>query len=72
VGVAAVLEGVEIARGSAGTARAELGIAVGAAEGVTTHGPVGAAGVCAVGFVGISGHFANLRMYEFTNLRMDE
>jgi hypothetical protein len=69
VGVAAVLEGVEIARGSASAARAELGIAVGAAEGVAVHGPVGAAGVCAVGFVGVSWHFANS---GFTNLRMDE
>ena len=72
MGVAAVLEGVEVALGSASAARAELYIAVGAAEGMAVHGPVSAAGVCTVGFVGVSWHCANLRMYEFTNLRMDE
>jgi hypothetical protein len=54
--MAAVFEGVEVARGRTRATGAELGIAVGAAAGMAAHGPVAAAGNLTGGLVGVSGH----------------
>ena len=72
VGVAAVLEGVEVTVGGTGAARAELGVAVGAAAGVAAHGPGAAAGDLAVGFVRVSRHgeSASQRVSESANRRV--
>ena len=56
MGVVAGAKGIEVAGWSARATGAELGIAVGAAVGVTAHGPGMAAGDLAVGFVRIAGH----------------
>ena len=72
VGVATVLEGVEVTVGGTGAARAELGVAVGAAAGVAAHGPGAAAGDLAVGFVRVSRHgeSASQRVSESANRRV--
>ena len=56
IGVKAGLEGVEVALGDAGGARAELMVEMGAAVIVLAHGPGAATGGLAMLLVGVSRH----------------
>jgi hypothetical protein len=56
VGVVAVFEGVEVARRSASAPGTELSVAMGAAAGVTAHGPGTASGDFTVFLVRVSRH----------------
>ena len=67
LGVAAVLEVVEVVEGSASAAGAELGVAVRAAAGVVPHGPVAAVGDGAAAFVRGAGHGGNQQMGKSAN-----
>lgn len=66
--VVAGLEGVEVAGGRAGPARAEFGVAMSAAVGVTAHGPGATVGDLATGFGMVSGHGRILWVYCSTGV----
>jgi hypothetical protein len=69
MGVGAGLDGVEVAGRGASAARAKLGIAVGTAAGMATHGPVAAARDGAADFVRVRGHGCLLGSYYSTDVR---
>jgi hypothetical protein len=56
VGVLTGAQGVEVAGWGAGAARAQLVVAVGAAEGARPHGPIAATGYLTGALGGVSGH----------------
>jgi hypothetical protein len=69
--VRAVGQGIEVARWGAGPARAELGVAVGAAGGVAAHGPAAAARDGAAGFARVTRHGWAHRMRDAWRVMRD-